>query len=105
MTIPPPVPPPAPLPPARTMRAPHRASQFRMVGLLLLVPAAIAAVVSLIVPTGQTIWKSFHRSTPLRGAQDKFVGLDNYGDVLGSDDFWRALGFSVLVVIIPLLVA
>lgn len=73
-------------------------------GLLLVAPAVIAALVSLAVPSLQTIWTSLRQASPLRGSE-RFVGLENYGDVLGSGGFWRALGFSFSLAVIPLFVA
>lgn len=87
-----------PSPPARRNVAP---------GLLLLVPAALLTLATLVIPTGQTIYRSFQRGggTSLFGHRPaEFVGLHNYRGVLGDGAFWRAFGFSLSLAVLPLLV-
>ncbi|MGI8332495.1 carbohydrate ABC transporter permease [Actinomadura scrupuli] len=80
------------------------AGPYRLVGLLLAVPAALAALISLVLPTGQTILRSFQRGG-IFGGRTRSVGLRNYTALLGDGDFWSALGFSLSLAVVPFLVA
>ncbi|MFI7468280.1 carbohydrate ABC transporter permease [Nonomuraea sp. NPDC049646] len=94
-----PIPPtPVPMPPAARPPAPYRA-----LGWLLAVPALLGTLITLVLPTVQTIVLSLHSGGVLQPS--RFVGLDNYGKVLGGEDFWRALGFTLSLTVGPLLVA
>ncbi|TDD74233.1 sugar ABC transporter permease [Actinomadura darangshiensis] len=99
---------PAPLPGAR--REPGGALRI-VLGLVLLGPAALFMVISLVVPTVQTILRSFERAGPARAAgggplpEGEFVGVDNYLDLFGNDEFWKALAFTLSLAVIPLVVA
>lgn len=73
-------------------------------GWLLLVPALLGALVSLLVPTVQTIVMSLQNRRGI-GRDAEFVGLDNYVRLFGEGGFWRALAFSVTLAVLPLLVA
>jgi hypothetical protein len=93
--------PPAPPPVAARQGAnPHRTA-----GLLLALPAALLALITLVVPTGQTIFATFEKNGGMvRGFGGGASGARNY-EVLGKPTFWEALGFSLALAIIPLLVA
>ncbi|GAB2835424.1 hypothetical protein GCM10027176_44690 [Actinoallomurus bryophytorum] len=71
--------------------------------MLLLVPAALTALVTLVVPTGQTIVRSLQRGGGI-GLPARSAGLRNYTELLGSATFWKALFFSASFAIIPLVV-
>ncbi|MEU4574957.1 sugar ABC transporter permease [Nonomuraea sp. NPDC023979] len=76
----------------------------RALGWLLLMPAVIGMLITLVLPTVQTIAFSFERGG-LTGPST-FVGLDNYGTVLDAEGpFWPALGFTLSITLMPLLVA
>ncbi|MFB9471794.1 hypothetical protein ACFFR3_19920 [Nonomuraea salmonea] len=75
----------------------------RLVGLLLAVPALVGTLITLVLPTAQTIWLSFQSGGVLR--KSTYAGTDNYAKLLGDDASWRALGFTVSLVGFPLLVA
>jgi hypothetical protein len=83
-------------PAAAERRAPGAAFGF-----LLLAPAALAAVLCLLLPTGYVIVTSLRGSGLLRPGP--FVGLTNYLLMLGDGLFWRSLGGSVLLVFLPAL--
>ncbi|MBB5077723.1 hypothetical protein [Nonomuraea endophytica] len=83
--------PPAPRPPAA-------------LGWLLLAPAAFAALACLVVPSVYTAVMSM-RSARLLSRRDEPVGLANYVTVIGEPGFWRAVAFSLLVTLVPVLVA
>ncbi|MFC5824462.1 hypothetical protein [Nonomuraea insulae] len=72
-------------------------------GWLLAVPALLGTLITLVLPTAQTIWLSFQSGGVLR--ESAYVGTDNYVELLGDDEFWRALGFTLSLTLIPLLVA
>ncbi|GAA2211898.1 hypothetical protein GCM10009850_073590 [Nonomuraea monospora] len=72
-------------------------------GWLLAVPALLGTLITLVLPTAQTIWLSFQSGGVLR--ESTYVGLANYGELLGEAAFWRALGFTFSLTVIPLLVA
>ncbi|HEX4811925.1 MAG TPA: sugar ABC transporter permease [Nonomuraea sp.] len=76
---------------------------YRAIGWLLAVPAFLGALITLVLPTGQTIWLSFQRGGVL--SESTHVGFDNYGRLLGDGAFWRALGFTLSLTLVPLLVA
>ncbi|SEG90733.1 ABC-type sugar transport system, permease component [Nonomuraea solani] len=75
----------------------------RALGWLLAVPALLGTLISLVLPTVQTIWLSFQSGGVMRASA--YVGADNYTDLFGEDEFWRALGFTLSLTLIPLLVA
>jgi ABC-type sugar transport system permease subunit len=72
-------------------------------GWLLAVPALFGALISLVLPTGQTIWLSFQSGGVLR--EISYVGTANYAELLGDTAFWRALWFTLSLTLVPLLVA
>lgn len=72
-------------------------------GWLLLLPALLGTLISLVLPTVQTILLSL-QSVRLTGPSD-FVGLANFGQVLGEGAFWKALVFTLSLAVMPLLVA
>ena len=73
-------------------------------GWLLLMPAVFGMLITLVLPTVQTIAFSF-RSGGLVGPSES-AGLKNYDTILGATgSLWPALGFSLSLTIMPLLVA
>lgn len=72
-------------------------------GWLLAVPALFGTLISLVLPTVQTIWLSLQRGGVLR--ESTHVGFANYGKLLGDGEFWRAAWFTLSLVAMPLLVA
>nr|SBO98362.1 ABC-type sugar transport system, permease component [Nonomuraea gerenzanensis] len=66
-------------------------------------PALLGTLITLVLPTAQTIWLSFQSGGVLR--ESAYVGAENYSELLGGSDFWRALGFTLSLTVIPLLVA
>jgi ABC-type sugar transport system permease subunit len=67
-------------------------------------PAALTALVTLVVPTGQTLLRSVESGGGVLGRPAHVVGLANYTHLLGTDAFWRALFFSLSLAVLPLLV-
>ncbi|GGO72547.1 sugar ABC transporter permease [Nonomuraea cavernae] len=72
-------------------------------GWLLLLPALVGTAISLLLPTIRTILLGFESGRIAGPSQ--FVGLGNYAGILGDDVFWRALGFTLSLAVVPLLVA
>ncbi|MGP3916229.1 hypothetical protein [Nonomuraea sp. 10N515B] len=78
-------------------------TSYRALGWLLAVPALFGTLITLVLPTAQTIWLSFQSGGVLK--ESAYAGMSNYGEVLGDDAFWRALGFTLSLTVVPLLVA
>lgn len=80
-----------------------------VVGLVLLGPAVLVALISLVIPTAQTILRSFQRGGPAllrsEGEDADYVGFDNYVHLFGDDQVWKALAFTLALAIIPLVAA
>ncbi|MFI7129883.1 hypothetical protein ACIBQ1_29575 [Nonomuraea sp. NPDC050153] len=72
-------------------------------GWLLAVPALLGTLISLVLPTVQTMWLSLQRGGVL--SESTYVGFANYGRLLGEGEFWRAAWFTLTLVAVPLLVA
>ncbi|MEQ4719328.1 hypothetical protein [Nonomuraea sp. B19D2] len=85
-------------PPTTTTQAPHRA-----LGWLLAVPALFGTLISLVLPTVQTIWLSLQSGGVLR--ESSFAGMDNYHELGRRGEVWRALWFTLSLTVVPLLVA
>src|SRR5690606_6644430 len=72
-----------------------------VIGLLLVVPAAIALLLGYAIPTGRTFITSFQDRPPLAGTESRFVGVENYRQVAG--EFPGSVGLAVLTIAVPLL--
>jgi multiple sugar transport system permease protein len=66
-------------------------------GWLLCAPALCAMVLVTVYPILHALWLSLYRYDLRFAGQRRFVGLDNYLGVLGSEVWWRAL-FNTLVI-------
>src|SRR5262245_43701986 len=74
----------------------------RIIGLVLLGPAALALLLGFVLPSVRTIRSSFQASDPVLLTPGRWVGLDNYR--AAGEGLTRALGTAVLVALLPLLV-
>lgn len=74
----------------------------KVVGWVLLLPAAVLTVLTLVIPTVKTVVASFHSGTLVPGAPSENVGFDNYGAIPG---FWTSLSFALSLVTVPMVVA
>ena len=63
-------------------------------------PAIFALAVVGIVPLLYALWKSLHYFNLTKLAQTRFVGLQNYADVLTDRVFWQAMGRTATLFII-----
>ena len=73
-------------------------------GLLLVLPAALMGLVTLVVPTGQTLLRSLQAGGGIPGRPTRLAGLDNFTRLLGEGVFWKALFLSLSLAVVPLLV-
>ena len=85
-------PPVAPPPPGRT----HSALLPR----LLIAPAVLVVAGMAIYPSIWSLWTSLHAWFPASGIPRRWVGLDNYIDVLSSARFWNAMKNLVYYVVV-----
>jgi multiple sugar transport system permease protein len=73
----------------------HRAARGRrgdaFVPRLLVAPAVLVVVATVLYPAIWSLWISLHSWFPADGTGRRWVGLDNYGQVLGSARFWHAM--------------
>jgi multiple sugar transport system permease protein len=60
-------------------------------------PAVLALLAVGIVPLGFALWKSLHYYNLTKLAQTRFVGLENYWNVLTDPVFWQAIGRTALL--------
>jgi multiple sugar transport system permease protein len=63
---------------------------------LLMAPAIVLVLGVLAYPLGWEIWISLTDFSSRSTASPAFVGLANYSDLLRADEFWRALGATIL---------
>ncbi|NMC79129.1 MAG: sugar ABC transporter permease, partial [Chloroflexi bacterium] len=77
-------------------------------GLALTLPSFLFVFAFLVYPIVYLITLSFKEYSPLRSTEQRFIGLENYTWVLGSDNvihsFKVTLGFTVLSVFIEMAV-
>jgi multiple sugar transport system permease protein len=60
-------------------------------GYLFILPAAAILAGVVVYPIASLVWMSLHRIEPLRGSAEPFIGLGNYGRVLGDAGLWSTL--------------
>lgn len=63
-------------------------------GLAFIAPSFILIGVLFILPLVMTVWMSLH-NWPLLG-KISFIGLDNYVELIGDQQLWRSIGFTLL---------
>jgi ABC-type sugar transport system permease subunit len=66
-------------------------------------PAAVLAVLTLVIPTVGTVRTSMRAENFLD--RSEYVGFDNYSAVFDDPRLWPALGFSLSLVVAPIFVA
>lgn len=67
-------------------------------GLLFIAPSFILIGVLFVLPLLMTVWMSLH-NWPLLG-KISFIGLDNYAELLGDQQLWRSMGFTLLYTVL-----
>jgi len=65
-------------------------------GYALLLPALVVFGAFVFYPLGRNIYLGFFRNPPFPNLPKRYVGFDQYGEVLGSSDFWNSLKTTVL---------
>jgi multiple sugar transport system permease protein len=75
----------------RRFQGPHSAA-------LLVVPATAVLLLMTVAPALYLLWSSLFRFNLLASEAGVFVGLGNYADILGSPDFIRHFGITLLFV-------
>lgn len=84
--------------------ATHRSSRWsqrRLAPWLFLAPGALLFLLYVIIPIGQSIWISFYDWDGLGAA--KWIGLQNYVDLLDDDSFYTSLKNNVWWLVLYLL--
>lgn len=84
--------------------AKHRSSRWsqrRLAPWLFLAPGALLFLLYVIIPIGQSIWISFYDWDGLGAA--KWIGLQNYVDLLDDDSFYTSLKNNVWWLVLYLL--
>ncbi len=74
----------------------RRRGREALLGYALLLPALFIFVVFVFYPFAKNFELALYRTAPFPGLPDTYVGLDQVGDVLGSQDFWNSLGTTLL---------
>jgi len=75
-----------------------------VVGLALLVPAGLCCLGGLVAPTFYTAVMSVQEVSQLRFSEAQFVGLENYTRLFEARTFSDALGFTLLLFVVRVLV-
>ncbi|MCZ7526435.1 MAG: sugar ABC transporter permease [Acidimicrobiia bacterium] len=68
-------------------------------GYLLVLPAMLVFGVFIFYPFLRNFYLAFYRTPPFPGMPKRYVGLDQFGDVLTSSDFTNSLKVTVLFVL------
>jgi multiple sugar transport system permease protein len=71
-------------------RSRPRVGQQARAAYLFMLPSLLILVVFVVLPIAQAAWISLH-NWGLGNAQQPFIGLENYQDLLGDERFWNAL--------------
>jgi multiple sugar transport system permease protein len=70
---------------------------MRWMPYIFLMPTALLLLAVVAYPIGHAGWMSFHQLDLLRPSpQPKYVGFENYRDMLSRPDFWQAAARTVL---------
>jgi ABC-type sugar transport system permease subunit len=76
----------------------------RAVGWLLLLPAVVLTVLTLVLPTVRMIDTSMRGGRLTSDAEPDHVGFDNYDHVFGDARLWPSLWFALSLVVVPVVV-
>jgi multiple sugar transport system permease protein len=95
----------APARPARAApRVTERASEERRLGWLLCAPAVAVMALVTLYPIGYAVWLSLQRYDLRLPGAHAFVGLRNYGTVLGSSLWWQDFLATVVITVASVVV-
>lgn len=84
-----------------TRRPARRRVVAAATGYAFIAPALVGLLALYIIPLLTTVYLSFTETGPFGG--ETFVGIDNYAELVGDAQFWRALGNSLVYTAIVLL--
>jgi ABC-type sugar transport system permease subunit len=87
-----------------TPQATTNSSGRRVLGWVLLFPAFVGLLLSLVWPTIQTITLSLSRGNPLRSNASQLVGTANFTNFFSDPIFWEALQFTLGLISIRLMI-
>jgi multiple sugar transport system permease protein len=90
---------PAQATPPQTAGLTGRAKAERKLGLMLAGPAVAVMLLVAGFPIIYAFWLSLHRADLRFPSLDKFVGLDNYINVLGSHTWWTAVENTLIITV------
>jgi multiple sugar transport system permease protein len=76
-----------------------RRSRERRLGWLLCAPAVAALLLVTAYPILYAGWLSLFRYDLRFPGEHRFVGLENYASILGSEVWWRALGNTLIITV------
>jgi len=65
---------------------------------IMMAPAVFVLLVWMLVPLSMTLWFSVRSYLPLRGGDQGFVGLENFGRFLSSSAFWPSIFTTLMIV-------
>ncbi|GIU88316.1 MAG: glycerol-3-phosphate ABC transporter permease [Acidimicrobiia bacterium] len=83
---------------------PHRRVQRKvreaLLGYALVLPSLVVFGVFVFYPFAKNFWLGLYRTPPFPGLPREYAGLDQYRDVLGSDEFWNSFWVTVRFVLL-----
>ena len=82
------------------MSKPGRSRPGRSGAGMLVAPAFVVLLVVTAWPLGRAIYLSLHNYPFTNPESRKFVGLENYLNVLGNGDWWRSMTWAVAIMVI-----
>ncbi len=85
---------------ARQAKPPGGPRSVRRAGILFSLPAVVLLLVFMVVPFGTALVLSFTNRKLLSPLPTRWVGLDNYRDVLTDSGFWGALQNNIIFSVI-----
>ncbi len=71
-----------------------------LLGYALVLPALVVFVAFIFYPFLKNFELALYRTAPFPGLPDVYVGLDQFGDVLGSSQFWNSFWVTVMFAIL-----
>ncbi|WP_347955620.1 carbohydrate ABC transporter permease [Gordonia aichiensis] len=96
---------PAPVPAKPPVRkATARRSSERRLAYWLVAPAALVMALVTGYPIVYAFWLSLNKATLTAPDEQEFVGLSNYTTVLGDGYWWSALGVTVFITVVSVLI-
>jgi multiple sugar transport system permease protein len=72
----------------------------RLTPYLLLAPAIAFFVIVMLIPIGKAVQVSLYEWSPIPGADNTFLGMDNYTRALADPEFWRGAVNAVVYMLV-----